>query len=378
MKELSYLELKKIVEELQIFVKGRVEQIYMPDRKELIFQIYIPQVGKKMLRFSVPNFMYITDFKPATDHPPGYGIFLRKKIKKSGIKSIEVVENQRIIKIEFEYKEVVFTMFIEFFLKGNVILCDENMKIISPLENQKTKDRIIRGGVEYIIPEKAIKPLENKLDDKLVKYLAKNLNMGGKYSKEICERLNLDKNKTEISNEEINSIVQEIQKLFSEKPKGFVYKKLNLNYNPDDKDNSEFEVVDITPFDLKIYNEFKKEELESYNFALNHVLTTKQKTEIVDTSTVTHNVKLNKHETILKAQEKKLIEAENNIKVSTEKGELIYANYQLITDILNNLTEARKTLSWKEIKAKLKDHKIIKQIDEKNGKIVLNLAEQDN
>ena len=58
-------------------------------------------------------------------------------------------------------------------------------------------------------------------------------------------------------------------------------------------------------------------------------------------------------------------------KESREKGEAIYHNYQLIKEVLDELRRASKKYSWKEIKEKLKEHKTIKEVNEKERKVVV-------
>ena len=58
-------------------------------------------------------------------------------------------------------------------------------------------------------------------------------------------------------------------------------------------------------------------------------------------------------------------------KESREKGESIYHNYQLIKEVLEELNKASKKYSWKEIKEKLKEHKVIKEINEKDRKVLV-------
>ena len=54
-----------------------------------------------------------------------------------------------------------------------------------------------------------------------------------------------------------------------------------------------------------------------------------------------------------------------------EKGEIIYNKYNIIKEVLDELDKASKKYSWKEIKEKLKGHKIIKEINEKDRKVVV-------
>ena len=64
---------------------------------------------------------------------------------------------------------------------------------------------------------------------------------------------------------------------------------------------------------------------------------------------------------------------EKQEKTNKEKGELVYQNYQLIDSILKELKDISKNHSWKEIKDKLKGHKLIKEVISKDKSIVLEL-----
>ncbi len=55
------------------------------------------------------------------------------------------------------------------------------------------------------------------------------------------------------------------------------------------------------------------------------------------------------------------------------KGELIYHRYSLIKDLIDQLNHAAKKYSFKEIKAKLKENKIIKEVNEAEKKIIIEL-----
>ena len=72
-------------------------------------------------------------------------------------------------------------------------------------------------------------------------------------------------------------------------------------------------------------------------------------------------------------QEAKIIELQKSADENQRKGEAIYEKYQLAFSILEEIKKARKTHSWKEIKEKLKGHKIIKEVNEKTGEIVLDI-----
>ena len=54
-------------------------------------------------------------------------------------------------------------------------------------------------------------------------------------------------------------------------------------------------------------------------------------------------------------------------------GELLYEQYGVAKEVLEVLQQARKKFSWDEVKVRLKDHPVVKEIDETTGKIVLEL-----
>ena len=83
--------------------------------------------------------------------------------------------------------------------------------------------------------------------------------------------------------------------------------------------------------------------------------------------------KVGKHQKIIDMQMKQKEKVLQGYEENSKKGEAIYNNYQIVKDILEQLKEARKTMSWKDIKKKLKGHAIIKQVNEKNNEIVIEL-----
>ena len=56
-----------------------------------------------------------------------------------------------------------------------------------------------------------------------------------------------------------------------------------------------------------------------------------------------------------------------------KKAELIYKNYQLIKEILDEINKASKKYSWEDIKKKLKGHKVVKDVDVKDKRVVVDM-----
>ena len=189
----------------------------------------------------------------------------------------------------------------------------------------------------------------------MVKALASDVGLGGVYAEELCILSKIDKTTKPIDADK-KIIFKALKKLLSTKPEPSI-----------------IEDKDIQPIKLLFYEKKESKQFETFNEALDEVFTKvkiKTKEELEEKQTKKQETKIQK---IITSQQKIVDQLNSSIKENHEKGELIYTNYQEIDNILKQLKEARKTLSWKDIKEKLKTHKIIKSIDEKNNKIVVEL-----
>ena len=133
-------------------------------------------------------------------------MLLRKHLDGYFLTNIVQIEPERILKFVFKSKDMQKTFYIEFFGKGNAILCDENNVIINSLEHHEFKDRTIRPKIKYEHPmmkynvfdlnkNDLTELLKNSKKDNLVISLATDLGLGGAYSEEICLLSSIDKNK---------------------------------------------------------------------------------------------------------------------------------------------------------------------------------------
>jgi len=372
-KKLAALELSYIVKELDVLIDAKLDKIYHPDKKMLLLQFHITGQIKIILRISVPDDMYTTDYKEKSpEKPSGFCMVLRKNLEQSRLRSIKQIGSERIIELLFEKKEK-HKLFIELFSPGNIVLCKEDETIISALETKKWKDRTIRGGIAYTFPKREInffdlkkKELKELLKstekDSIVTCLAINLGLGGVYAEEVCLLAKIDKKTSpkKINESNLNSLLKAIKSLCSRK------------INPCSVYNKK-ELVDIVPFSLELYKNLEKKNFRSYNEALDSYFTKQVKEEKVDEPELRYKKELDKLNKIIEEQKKQVERMETSIKINNQRAEFIYTNYKLIDEILKEIKKAREKYSWKEIKEKLKGHKIIKDINEKEGKIILEI-----
>ena len=363
--EITALDLRYLVKEFKILEGGKIDQIYQTSKKDFLIRFHVPSKGKVMLRLILPKFVYITDYKGGIPEKPlGFCLFLRKYLRNARVRKVLQEDFERILVIEFE-KEKKYNLIIELFAKGNMILCDTENKIIGLLEQQRWKDRDVKAGIKYEVPKRKydflkLKEIElkeiAKQEKEIVKALAVDLGLGGVYAEEICFAAEIDKKKKKLNPEELKKLYKAIKELRLRKPKPIIYSG-----------------KDIMPFELGIHEGKEKRNFKSFNEAIDKVITislkesdeTKKKSKYAD--------KIKKTEKIIEMQKKNIEKLEKEMKENTAKGEKIYENYKLMEQILEEIKKARKKYSWEQIKAKLKGHKIIKEINIKEKKAVIEL-----
>ncbi|MFC1801568.1 NFACT family protein [Nanoarchaeota archaeon] len=368
--QLSSLEIAALINEFQVLINSKIDQIYQPAKKELIINFHIPRKGKQLLKIQLPNFIYFTEQKPSMLPPPDFCLILRKHLNNSIIKKVSQLKSERIIEIELQKKDT-FKLIIELFSKGNIILINSQNQIIALLERQKWGTRELKLKVKYDPPPESFdwlnttqenikKQIKKSQKEKIVTTLAAEMGLGGAYAEEVCflTKINKTKKPKTLEETEIKEIFKTINhfKKQIQEPTGMIYQGTN-----------------ITPLELTTLSEIKKEQLPTYNQALNKILG-KGLLEIEkEEKEAKFNQKAKKIKKIIQEQVIRIQKLENQEKISTQKAEQIYENYQEIKDFLEKVKLAKEKYSWTEIENQLKNIKKIKQINLKEKKISLQL-----
>lgn len=372
---LSSLELYYLCRELQELVNGKVDKIYQSSKDEFLFSFHVPNKGKQFFKLLLPGFCYLTDYKgQQPDKPSGFCLFLRRHLTNARLQEITQLAFERILFFTFTTKEDMVTLIIELIPPGNVILCNKEHKIISSLVAQRWKDRTIRGGVLYeplhqpynflTLTEQDLRGvIEKSTKESLVKILALDLGLGGIYAEELCLLARLDKQKKKLEEEEIHQLFAAMTTLRS------------MDINAHIVSDEHAVVHDITPFVLLRYAQdaFVLKPMQSYNAALDECLTERKMVEVKKQTLSHYDSSIAKLQLILNEQEEKVKEYEKSEALYKRYGELLYEHYTLVQGLLKELNKARKEHSWEEIKEKVKNHPHIKQILEKEGKVVVSL-----
>lgn len=366
MKQLSSLDLHFLLEELLVLKDSRIDKIYQPERETIIFSLYKTNAGRRILKINIGKSLFLVDEKEKYDEILGFGMLLRKHLDGYFLYDIAQIEPERIIRLSFKAKDDKKHLYLEFFGKGNAILCSERSVIINALVHHEFRERVVKPKLKYVYPvmnhnlfsinEDQLKELlKNSKKESVVVSLAVELGLGGVYSEEICLLSNIDKSKKPgaLENSEIGKILKNIWGIKNKKIEAqAIFQGINL--------------VDATPFDLEFYTNNEKKYFSSFSHALDFFHS--QFKEIKETK---FDKRLKELQRIIEQQKAAIEELKIQERELREKGELIYHKYSLVKEVLEEISKASKKYSWKEIKERLKGNKVVKELNEKERKVVV-------
>ena len=382
MKAMSNVDIYAICKELGELLKdARVQKAYQPTKDTVLIRFHVPGKGRVDVVFQAGLRVHTTQYPPQNPKiPPNFPMLLRKYIKGGSVINVSQHNFDRIMRIDIQ-KENKFSLVIELFAKGNIILLDEEDQIILPLKRKLWQDRKITSKEEYKYPpERGINPLKvtkeelkdllQNSDRDIVRTLAGN-GLGGLYAEEIALRSGVEKKKnaSDVTEDEIDALYNALNEIF--KP------LKTYDFHPQIISG---EKEDVLPLDLQKYANYEKKEYESYNEAADEFYSSIVGDDIVQVHEEVWSGEVGKFEKRLSIQMETFEKFKKTVKESKIKGEAIYSNYQKIQNIIDIINNARKTLSWLEIiaiikkakKEKTEDLEIIESID-KMGILTLNL-----
>ncbi|WP_405298454.1 ribosome rescue protein RqcH [Methanobrevibacter sp.] len=388
MKSMSNVDIFTISNELNNLLSGaRVDKSFQPTKDIVVMRFHVPGTGRIDLVMQCGSRIHTSQYpleNPTT--PPTFPMLLRKRVKGAHVESIKQHNFDRVVEIKVK-KDKYYTIIVELFDKGNIILLDDENNIILPLKRKRLSSRDISSKIEYAFPEeRGINPITitenefkevfNDSESDVVRTLAIN-GLGSLYAEEVVKRANeiteLDKNtpNNELTEKQLEGLYKGFKDLFDNLTEDTIKPQI---VKSDAKE-------DVVALDLKKYENFEKTYFESFNEACDEFYSKKVNTSIKNTRESAWNKKVNKFEKRLRLQQETLDNFYKTIEDSQHKGEIIYSNYTTIENIVNVVNQARsKDYSFKDIGKTLKKAKkdgmaeaqIYESID-KMGVLTLNI-----
>ena len=349
MKPMSNVDIYTISDELNNLLSGaRVDKSFQPTKDIVVMRFHVPGTGRIDLVMQCGSRIHTSQYpleNPTT--PPTFPMLLRKRIKGAHVESVKQHNFDRVVEIKVK-KDKYYTVIVELFDKGNIILLDDENNIILPLKRKHWSNRDISSKKEYIFPEeRGINPtkvtqkefkeiLDNNSDSDIVRTLARN-GLGSLYAEEIIKRTNekiaIDKNtpNKDITDEQCIELYNSLKNLFDSLKNDSVKPQIVKNNSKED----------VVPLDLINYADFEKTYYNNFNEACDEFYSKKVNIDIKSVKENAWNKKVGKFEKRLKLQQETLDNFDKTITESTHKGEVIYSNYSF-KEIGKTLKKAKK------------------------------------
>ena len=385
---MSNVDIFTVSNELNNLLSGaRVDKSFQPTKDIVVMRFHVPGTGRVDLVMQCGSRIHTSQYpleNPTT--PPSFPMLLRKRVKGAHVESIKQHNFDRVVEIKVK-KDKYYTIIVELFDKGNIILLDDENNIILPLKRKRLSARDISSKIEYAFPEeRGINPMTitenefkevfNDSESDVVRTLAIN-GLGSLYAEEVIKRANeitaLDKNtpNNELTEKQLEGLYAGFKNLFDSLTEGNIKPQIVKSESKED----------VVALDLIKYENFEKTYFESFNEACDEFYSKKVNTSIKNTRESAWNKKVNKFEKRLRLQQETLDNFYKTIEDSQHKGEVIYSNYPTIENVVTVVNQARsKDYSFKEIGKTLKKAKkdgmaeaqIYESID-KMGVLTLNI-----
>lgn len=187
---------------------------------EKTFLKKVQQIDKDVFRFSFTKKDllvkigkgFVITHERVTGEPSNTAMFLRKRLKNNILLGLKQHDFDRVLILEFPEYYLIF----EFFGKGDMILTDKEFSILFSFSGKK--------GI-YTFPEpRGFNPETITLEEfktvfteeDIVRSIARNINLPGKYVEFLCRSLNINPNKEKPDEGEIEVLYNGIKNMLKE------------------------------------------------------------------------------------------------------------------------------------------------------------------
>ncbi|MCE2505134.1 MAG: NFACT family protein [Nitrosopumilaceae archaeon] len=246
---LSGIELRYLVDKISKQVEDYyVSNIYGITKDSILFKLHHTEKSDLFMMISTSG-VWLTEVKIDQIEPNKLLKRLRSDLLRLKLKKIEQIGAERIAYFTFEGFGKEFVLVGEFFGDGNILLCNNEMKILALQHSIDVRHRKLSVGLEYIQPPQSGLDIFNlsesdfdeiKITDLIAaKWFGRTLGLPKKYAEGIFEIANVDPKK-------IGNLLtaDEIRKLF-ETTKKVVSDIVSENHDPIIVRNEKTEVFPI-------------------------------------------------------------------------------------------------------------------------------------
>ncbi|WP_256290408.1 ribosome rescue protein RqcH [Halobellus inordinatus] len=368
-RELTSVDLAALVTELNRYEGAKVDKAYLYGDDLLRFRMRDFDRGRVELILEVGDVKraHVADPERVPDapgRPPNFAMMLRNRLSGADFAGVEQFEFDRILVFEFERGDENTRIVVELFGQGNVAVLDETGEVVQSLETVRLKSRTVAPGSQYEFPSSRLNPLTvsydalaRRMEDSdtdVVRTLATQLNLGGLYAEELCTRAGVEKTIPieEAGDDEYRALHDAIEDLRTRLRSG--------DFDPRVYTDDDGAVVDATPFPLEEHERkgLDSEAYDTFNDALDEYFYRLEleddEPEETGRERPDFEAEIEKKKRIIDQQEGAIEGFEEQADAERRRAELLYANYDLVDEVLSTVREAREnSVPWDEIRETL-------------------------
>jgi predicted ribosome quality control (RQC) complex YloA/Tae2 family protein len=387
-RELTSVDLAAFVGEFGAYSGARLDKAYLYDDDLIRLKLRHYDRGRVELLVDLGETKHVRvaepeNVPPAPERPPNFAMMLRNRIEGAELVGIEQFEFDRIVKLEFERDDGRTTLVAELFGDGNFAVLDGTGEVVDCLDTVRLKSRTVAPGAPYEFPDARFNPLAvdyetfaarmRQSDTDVVRTLATQLNFGGLWGEELCTRAGVEKivDIDDADESDFRAVYETIQSLSDRLQAGNldprVYREFVEDSSTDDGSEDTTPtgaLLDVTPVPMEEHTELDVEQFDQFTGALDAYFTALDRDDEHDhQSSATTNrpdfeAEIEKNERIIQQQQGAIENFEEQAQIEREKAESLYANYDIVDEVLTTVRTAREEgTPWDEIEQRFEEGK---------------------
>jgi len=408
-RELTSVDLAALSGELAAYEGAGVEKAYLYPEDILRLKLRDFDRGRVEILVDVGETKHarVADpggVPPAPERPPNFAMMLRNRLAGARLAAVEQFEFDRILRIRFERDDDSTTIVAELFGDGNVAVLDETGTVVDCLETVRLKSRTVAPGGSYEFPDARFNPLAvdfeeflarmESSDTDVVRTLATQLNFGGLWGEELCTRAGVDKTLpiAETGEEQFRAVYETVRDLAARLRDGDLDPRVYYEGTDDGTGGEETEGptgrrVDVAPVALKERADLRADSFESYTGALDDYFRHFEADHEEDDGARDRpdfEAEIAKQKRIIEQQEGAIEDFEADARREREKAEALYANYDLVDEVLSTVRGARdEGVPWEDIAARFEEGtergipaaEAVREVDGSGGTVTMDVGE---
>src|SRR5919112_985323 len=296
---ISEIELKFLVNNIKQTIDDvyYISNVYPITKNSLIIKFHHSQKNDVSLLVSTFG-ICITKYKYSIIEDNDAIKKIKSELERSKLMDVSVFAGERIVQFVFQnISGIKYFLLVELFGNGNIILCNESLKILAIINPINVRHRILKSGLNYLPPPpRGVNPFSITFDNFLSlvdttknenidikRWLGRNLSISKKFVEYVVNNSKVkNKNIDELSTDDLKSLFDELIFLINNVTNGVGHEGciiLEENNNP----------IDVSPFVPPSVNLERIKNFRSYSDAVDEFLN-----NLIVNSDVSKNLDLEK------------------------------------------------------------------------------------